>query len=117
MNLKQHKSLTTEKWQKYGLAQQILMIGNELNRAKNWIVKNDSEEVKLCYERALELIYLTISCISKHSLLFEFARLKEYVCYLYSENKMSVKDNTMTYNSLIALSSESYNLLHPKPKT
>lgn len=113
MILKQHKSLTVEKWKKFDFAQQILMIGNELNRAKNWISKNDKEEVKRCYERALELIYLTISLISKHSLLFEIVRLKEYICYLYNADTLSSEKNTMAYNSLIALSPESYRMLHP----
>ena len=54
-----HKNLTLEKWSKYTLGQQVLMIGNELNRATNLLKNNMIPEVKNCYERAMELTDLT----------------------------------------------------------
>ncbi|MFA6924289.1 MAG: hypothetical protein WC223_08555 [Bacteroidales bacterium] len=60
MNLIYHKNLTVEKWSVYSKAQQILMIANELNRAKNMPEKNKINETNLCYERAFELIDLTV---------------------------------------------------------
>ncbi len=113
MNLKNHKSLTKKKWSGYSFGKRILMIGNELNRAKNWIAKKDFEEVKLCYERALELLFLTIACEEKRARIFELVRLKEVLCGLYIDKSPTVEKNSLIFNTLISLSEESYSLLHP----
>lgn len=89
------------------------MVGCELNRAKNWIVRNDFQEVRLCYERALELLYLTIASTKKKTRVHELTRFKEVLSGLYLEEVPSVEKNTKIYNTLISLSSESYSLLHP----
>ena len=54
MNL--HKSMTLERWSCFAKGQQILMIANEINRAKNILSKNNSDDVNSSYERALDLI-------------------------------------------------------------
>lgn len=113
LNLKHHKTLTPEKWSTFSFGKQILMIGNELNRAKNWISKEDFQAVKLCYERALELLYLTIVCSKKYTQIFELARLKEVIAGLYIQKVPSLEKNILVSRLLISLSSESYSLLHP----
>jgi hypothetical protein len=47
-----------EKWNRYPLERQILMIGSEFARAKNLRRDNVTGEVVQCYERAFELIDL-----------------------------------------------------------
>ena len=112
MNLKHHKTLTTEKWKTFSFGKQILMIGNELNRAKNWIIRKDFQEVGLCYERAFELLYLTIACAKKKSRIYELSRFKEVLSSLFLEELPSIENNIKVYNTLISLSGESYSLLH-----
>ena len=113
MNLKHHKTLTPEKWSTFSFGKQVLMIGNELNRAKNLIPGESFHEVKLCYERALELLYLTIMCSKKYTQIFELARLKEVIAGLYIQKAPSLEKNNLVFSLLISLSSESYSLLHP----
>ena len=112
MILKHHKTLTTQKWAQYPLFKQLLMISNELNRAKHWISKNDPVETGLCYERALELLYLTISISGGRGLLRELCRLKEFTAYLYSLDSPSLEMTEKTCAITTSLSSESFNLLN-----
>ncbi len=60
-----HTGLTSDKWETFSIDKQILMIANEMNRAKNWIEKQDFEKVSHSYERAFELIDLTVIYIFK----------------------------------------------------
>ena len=57
----QHKELSQGKWQKMSLIEQMANIGSEVERAINWKNKNDKEYSRMAFERALELIDLTIS--------------------------------------------------------
>jgi len=42
-----------ERWAGFPLAQQILMIGNEMNRAVKLFREEDKERLRNCYERVL----------------------------------------------------------------
>ncbi len=57
---KLHKNLTPEKWSKLSKKDQILNIAAELSRATHWLEKDVFESAKDCYERALELVDLTL---------------------------------------------------------
>ena len=56
----QHASLSPERWAQFSVDQQILMIGNEMNRAKRLIELRDWYGVHLGYERVLRLVDLTL---------------------------------------------------------
>jgi hypothetical protein len=109
--LKHHKNLTTEKWSGFTSGKQLIMIANELNRAKNWIVREDQREVKLCYERALELLCLTIACVKRHSFLRELCRFKEILCGMFVQEAISLQANMSLYKVLLSLSRESYSII------
>jgi hypothetical protein len=110
--LKLHKNLTPEKWAGYSKGQQILMIANELNRAKNWIKKNQRDETNQCYERAFELIDLTTEDLKWMAGIRELLRCREVLAELYMQQQKNGALNHMAYECLIALSSEAYNLMH-----
>jgi hypothetical protein len=112
VHLKHHKNLSKEKWFAYSEGQQILMIANELNRAKNWIIKKDYANVNLCYERAFELTYLTISDSKWAGKRKELLRFREYLGEQYQCEIKSSKINNEIYNGLIQLSAEAYNMLN-----
>ncbi len=107
--LKFHKNLDTKKWNKFSKSQQILMIANELNRAKNWIIKGDLDEVNNCYERAFELLDLTISLTTRKNLLKELLRFREIFAlqYLNAKNPEDIQKNLMKnqqlFNVLLSL--------------
>lgn len=107
-----HKKLTIEKWSKYSTGQQILMIANELNRAKNRINNGTIEEVNLCYERAMELTDLTSSDKKwKKPGLKELRRFRETLGWLYASENKDIKLNSLIYRTLLQLDPESWNLL------
>lgn len=58
--MSQHSSLSPERWAQFNLDQQILMIGNEMNRAKRSIELGDRQSLSLSYERVLRLLDLTV---------------------------------------------------------
>jgi len=104
--LKLHKNLAPDRWQKFSMKQRELMIANELNRAKNWIERKDLEEVKNCYERALELLDLTIEITKDKNRLKEYLRLREMTGRLYIEKKGNLKFNSQLFAITCTLSRE-----------
>lgn len=80
------------------------MIANELNRAKNWIEKNDLEEVNNCYERALELLDLTVEITKSGNRLREYLRLREMIGKLCIEKKSRPKLNNQVFNCICIMS-------------
>jgi hypothetical protein len=111
MKLKYHTTLTEEKWGKFDFYKQILMIANELNRAKNWIEKKDFREVKLCYERAFELLYLTIEIRNNKKKLRELLRFKEMLGMLYMKDYPTLKENFNLLKILVSLDKDSFKML------
>ena len=88
------------------MKQRELMIANELNRAKNWIEKNDLEEVNNCYERALELLDLTVEITKSGNRLREYLRLREMMGKLYIEKNGNLKLNNQLFSCICTLSKE-----------
>ena len=88
---------------------QVLMIANEMNRANNWIEKQDYEKVKPCYERALELIDLTVICSVNLSFKKELLRFRELLGLHYINNDNFTDDGL--YQVLLSLNVNSFNLL------
>jgi len=105
-----HTHLTSEKWVTFGTDKQILMIANEINRAKNWTEKKDFEKVSYCYERALELIDLTVECSKKINFIRELLRYRELLGLAYIQNR-NVFDNEL-YRLLLSMNVNSFNLLN-----
>jgi hypothetical protein len=58
--MSQHSSLSPERWASFSLDQQILMIGNEMNRAQRSIELGNLQSLSLSYERVLRLVDLTV---------------------------------------------------------
>ena len=63
-----HADLSSERWSRFTVDQQVLMIGNEMNRASKLMSEGDSERRRACYERALQLSDLTIGLQAGSSL-------------------------------------------------
>lgn len=89
------------------------MIANELNRAGNWINKKDFSEAKYCYERAMELFYLTIPLLKKTHLRKEFLRAKETTAKLFNDRFPDYKTNSALIKMIVMLDPQSYLMLYP----
>ncbi|MBC8382378.1 MAG: hypothetical protein H8E22_00890 [Candidatus Cloacimonetes bacterium] len=107
-----HTHLTSEKWKSYSPDKQILMIANEINRAKNWIEKKDFEKVSHCYERAFELIDLTVDTSKNKSLIKELLRFRELIATEYVHRVSDEKTNSELFYVLLSLNFESFNLYY-----
>ncbi len=108
MKLKYHQTLNSERWRNFSFSQQILMIGSELLRAEKMILKNDYDEVKRCYERALELIYLTVVTTHRFHRLRELLRFKEALLDAYSM-KPTLRVNRILFQTLMLMDGEAWN--------
>ncbi len=57
----QHQQLASGRWTRLSFIEQMANIGSEIERARRWKEKGNTEYFKMAFERALELLELTIS--------------------------------------------------------
>lgn len=72
----QHKNLAEGRWFTMPLVEQMANVGSEVQRAINW-KKNNKEYSQKAFERALELIDLTVADGKNRRRLKEILRLRE----------------------------------------
>ncbi|HET9952159.1 MAG TPA: hypothetical protein VFS09_10230 [Candidatus Eisenbacteria bacterium] len=80
----QHATLTLERWSRFTLDQQILMIANEMNRGSKFLGPDDQLRRRNAYERALALVDLTIGVNSARGLRYELLRWRDLLAALYN---------------------------------
>ena len=73
----QHQDLAAGRWKQMTLVEQMANIGSEVERALNWRIKKNEEFSQKAFERALELIDLTLDSTAGFARLKEIARLRE----------------------------------------
>jgi hypothetical protein len=73
----QHGELAAGRWKELPLLERMANIGSEVERALGWRAKNNIEYSRKAFERALELIDLTLECSQQRSHLKEIARMRE----------------------------------------
>ena len=76
MNLVYHKNLSQERWFSMRLVEQMANIGSEIERTIKWRHKNEGYSER-AFERALELLDLTIDDRKNLDRLKELTRLRE----------------------------------------
>jgi hypothetical protein len=81
--MSQHASLSPERWSAFSLDQQILMIGNEMNRATRLQQPKDAASLTLAYERVLRLLDLTVEVQRRPTLRRELLRWRDLIAELY----------------------------------
>jgi hypothetical protein len=79
----QHASLTPERWARFDLDQQILMVANEMSRASALMEPDTLPSLRRTYERVLRLVDLTVATRSRKSLRRELLRWRDLVAALY----------------------------------
>jgi hypothetical protein len=91
----QHKELSQGRWQELSFFEQMANIGSEVERALNWKRKKDEEYSKMAFERALELIDLTIADRKNLHRLREITRVREaLVDYFVAGNHYSFTEKS-----------------------
>jgi hypothetical protein len=96
-----HKSMDSEKWNRFPLERQILMIGSEFARAKNLLRDNVTAEVRQCYERAFELLDLCTMDPKWQRRLKELLRFREMLGELYLNASKDDPGFMMMYRTLM----------------
>jgi len=76
MNM-QHRELASGKWNELKFVEQMANVGSEVERAINWRKKNNPGYSQLAFDRALELLDLTLGDKKSFPCLRELARLRE----------------------------------------
>jgi len=101
--MSQHASLTPERWSAFGLDQQILMIGNEMNRATRLIQREDRPGLLLAYERVLRLVDLTIEVQKSYGLRRELLRWRDLVAEIYVDPNLATDRHAPIFRTLLQL--------------
>jgi hypothetical protein len=74
--------LTAERWSTFDLDQQILMIGNEMNRASRFLTPAGRPSLLLCYQRVLRLVDLTVEVQARPTLRRELLLWRDVIAEL-----------------------------------
>jgi hypothetical protein len=99
----QHASLTPERWARFDLAQQILMIGNEMSRASGLLEPDSLPSLRRSYERVLRLVDLTVATRHQKSLRRELLRWRDLVAALYVSPRPERESHAAAFRSLLQL--------------
>ena len=92
----QHKNLALGRWNQLSLIEQMANIGSEVERALNWRAKNNAVYCQQAFERALELIDLTLGNLKSFPQLKELARLRETIVdYFFGTNEFLSTENSL----------------------
>ena len=80
----QHRELSAGRWTKLAFFEQMANIGSEVERALGWRRKNSPGYAQRAFERALELLDLTLACRGTSTQLRELARVREALVDFFS---------------------------------
>lgn len=84
----QHKELAAGRWKQLPFLEQMANIGSEVERALNWREKQNLDYSQKAFERALELIDLTLDNVTGMARFKELARLREVIVdFFYGSNQ------------------------------
>jgi hypothetical protein len=94
MNI-QHKELANGRWNKFSFFEQMANVGSEVERTIKWKNKGNKEYSDMAFDRALELLDLTISDHKNISRLKEIVRVREALAdYFAFENAYHSTDKS-----------------------
>ena len=97
----QHAGLSPERWAGFPLERQILMIGNELNRAGKLFGPEDRDRLRDALERVLALTDLTVAVHERPTLQRELLRWRDLVATLYVAEKPDAEDLRAAFRCLL----------------
>ncbi|MEW5758706.1 MAG: hypothetical protein AB1755_04455 [Candidatus Omnitrophota bacterium] len=91
----QHKDLALGRWNQMPFLEQMANIGSEVERALNWQIKKNNDYAQRAFERALELIDLTLDSDKNYAHLKEIARMREAIVdYFFGVNQFMSSEHS-----------------------
>lgn len=97
----QHASLAPERFARFDLDQQVLMVANEMNRARGLFAPADRDALRRTYERVLRLVDLTVETRPRRSLRRELLRWRDLVAALYVAEGASSRAHDEAFRCLL----------------
>lgn len=82
----QHKQMTSGRWFDLNFFEQMANIGSEIERTISWKEKSNPEYSRMAFERALELLDLTIADKKNAKRLKELLRVREVLADYFEFN-------------------------------
>jgi len=107
----QHASLSPERWASFPVAQQLLMVANEMNRASKLMGPEDRGRLRSSYERVLALADLTIRVNDRRSLRRELLRWRDLIAALYVAQEPDPRAHGLAFRALLQLHPETWRQL------
>jgi hypothetical protein len=101
----QHASLTAERWARFDLDQQILMIANEMNRASSLLAPEDRDSLQRTYERVLRLVDLTVATQPRRGLRRELLRWRDLIAAFYISREAEPDAHVEAFRCLLRFTS------------
>jgi hypothetical protein len=90
-----HQDLAAGRWFGRPLVEQLAHVGSEVERTIRWRDKGNAEFARRAFERALELLDLTIADVKHRSRLRELTRLREVLAdYFWFDNRYGSTDES-----------------------
>ena len=90
-----HQELAAGRWFRLSLVEQLANVGSEIERTMRWREKGNAEYGRRAFERALELLDLTIADEKNRSRLKELTRLRETLSdYFWFDNSYGSSDES-----------------------
>ena len=102
-----HGSLTPERWRKFTLSQQILMIGNDMNRAAKLMNVEHADTRRVTYAAILRLVDLTVDVHSSRNLRRELLRWRDLIADLYIRPECDPEAHGKAFRCLLQFTPES----------
>jgi len=92
-----HQALASGRWNELSLVEQLGNIGSEIERTLKWKKKNNPGYSMRAFERALELVDLTLACPQNHLRLKEIARMREIlVDFFHEQNQFASSEESLS---------------------
>jgi len=90
----QHKDLAAGRWSQLSFLEQMANIGSEVERALSWRMKRNQDYSQKAFERALELVDLSLGSVAGMARLKELARLREALVDFFTGSNEFVSTET-----------------------
>jgi hypothetical protein len=94
-----HKDLASGHWFELSLVEQLANIGADVERCLRWSLKNNQDKSRAAFDRAIDLIDLTVKDPKNRNRLREILRVREALIdyYLYDNEYNSTAEQWQRY--------------------
>lgn len=95
----QHKELAAGKWNLLSLAEQMANLGSEVERTISWKAKGRMDLSGRAFDRAIELLDLTVADTKNRARLKELLRVREALadCFVFDNTYQSTPESWQRY--------------------